>query len=125
MVSNKSSSEAAAAPATAAVPVKLVRPKDNREADALDEAVVDDVEDSNQASRASKKSTRKRSSMDAWTRDMARLPRAEWLEAIDFVIQSDTREMARQARALDINYALSNSFAFGGLNAVIALQKHS
>ncbi|MEM6307593.1 MAG: cytochrome c peroxidase, partial [Pseudomonadota bacterium] len=39
----------------------------------------------------------------AWTRDMAQLPDAPWLSAIDFVIQSDTREMARQAAALDIS----------------------
>ena len=38
-----------------------------------------------------------------WTRDMAKLPNAPWLHAIDFTIQSDTREMARQARALDIS----------------------
>lgn len=37
-----------------------------------------------------------------WTRDQAKLPAAIWLEAIDFTIQSDTREMARQANALDI-----------------------
>jgi len=37
-----------------------------------------------------------------WTRDMAKLPEAPWLEAIDFVIQSDTREMARQAAVLDV-----------------------
>ncbi|MEM8592591.1 MAG: cytochrome c peroxidase [Pseudomonadota bacterium] len=38
----------------------------------------------------------------AWTRDMAKLPQAEWLQAIDFVIQSDTREMARQEAKLDL-----------------------
>ncbi|MEM9349960.1 MAG: cytochrome c peroxidase [Pseudomonadota bacterium] len=37
-----------------------------------------------------------------WTRDMAALPEAPWLEAIDFVIQSDAREMARQASKLDL-----------------------
>lgn len=37
-----------------------------------------------------------------WTRDMANLPNAPWLETIDFTIQTDTREMIRQARALDI-----------------------
>ena len=41
-------------------------------------------------------------SRDIWTRDMANLPNAPWLQAIDFTIQSDTREMARQSRALDI-----------------------
>ena len=41
-------------------------------------------------------------SRNIWTRDMANLPEAPWLQAIDFTIQSDTREMARQNRALDI-----------------------
>jgi cytochrome c peroxidase len=37
-----------------------------------------------------------------WTRNMANLPSADWLKAIDFVIQTDSREMARQASAIDI-----------------------
>lgn len=37
-----------------------------------------------------------------WHRDLAQLPKVPWLEAIDFVIQSDTREMARQDAVLDI-----------------------
>jgi cytochrome c peroxidase len=41
-------------------------------------------------------------SKSEWTREMAKLPNAAWLEAIDFTIQSDTREMARQTRAIDI-----------------------
>ena len=38
----------------------------------------------------------------AWTRDMAALPPVPWLEEIDFVIQSDRYEMARQAAKIDI-----------------------
>ena len=38
----------------------------------------------------------------AWTKDLAALPSVPWLEAIDFVIQSDRLEMARQAEKLDI-----------------------
>ncbi|SLN33589.1 Cytochrome c551 peroxidase precursor [Pseudoruegeria aquimaris] len=38
----------------------------------------------------------------AWKEADARLPEAPWLSAIDFVIRSDSREMARQAAALDI-----------------------
>ncbi len=41
-------------------------------------------------------------SKQAWTRDTANLPAADWIKAIDFVIQSDAREMARQNAALDI-----------------------
>ncbi|NNF24983.1 MAG: methylamine utilization protein MauG [Rhodobacteraceae bacterium] len=41
-------------------------------------------------------------SLDNWTPDQARLPVAPWLEAIDFVVQSDRREMARHRAALDI-----------------------
>ncbi|MDU8909825.1 cytochrome-c peroxidase [Aestuariicoccus sp. MJ-SS9] len=35
-----------------------------------------------------------------WQREMARLPRADWLAASDFVIASDRFEMARQAAAV-------------------------
>jgi len=38
----------------------------------------------------------------AWTKDTAQLPEAPWLAKIDFVIQSDSREMERQRRALDL-----------------------
>ncbi len=38
----------------------------------------------------------------AWQPEMAELPEAPWLEPIDFVIQSDSREMARVAARLDI-----------------------
>ncbi len=39
---------------------------------------------------------------ETWTRDMANLPSVPWLEVIDFAIQQDRREMARQAAVLDI-----------------------
>ncbi|MEM9031921.1 MAG: methylamine utilization protein MauG, partial [Pseudomonadota bacterium] len=39
----------------------------------------------------------------AWTPDMAQLPDAPWLTAIDFVIRDDAREMARQAAVIDID----------------------
>jgi cytochrome c peroxidase len=38
----------------------------------------------------------------AWTKNLAALPSVPWLEAIDFVIQFDRFEMARQAEKLDI-----------------------
>ncbi len=41
-------------------------------------------------------------SRDTWQRADARLPKAPWLEAVDFIVQSDRREMTRQARTLDI-----------------------
>ncbi len=37
-----------------------------------------------------------------WTPEMARLPRADWLAAGDFIVQADRREAARHRRALDI-----------------------
>ena len=39
---------------------------------------------------------------DQWKPEMAQLPKAEWLEAIDFVVMSDKREMARQRSHVDI-----------------------
>ncbi|MGJ8612341.1 MAG: cytochrome-c peroxidase, partial [Octadecabacter sp.] len=46
----------------------------------------------------------------AWTPDMAALPDAPWFAGVDFAIQQDSREMARQAAVLDINpIALSSS----------------
>lgn len=39
---------------------------------------------------------------DSWKPEMAQLPKAEWLEATDFVVMSDHREMARHRRHLDI-----------------------
>ncbi|MEM1100752.1 MAG: methylamine utilization protein MauG, partial [Pseudomonadota bacterium] len=44
-----------------------------------------------------------RAARAAWRPTMAKLPDAAWLEAIDFVIQSDAREMARQEAALDLD----------------------
>lgn len=38
----------------------------------------------------------------AWTRDMANLPEAPQLAAVDFIVWEDSREMARQAAAIDI-----------------------
>ena len=47
---------------------------------------------------------------NAWTQDMAALPEAPWLAGVDFAIQQDSREMARQAAVLDINpVALSSN----------------
>jgi cytochrome c peroxidase len=37
-----------------------------------------------------------------WKPEMANLPKAEWLEAVDFVVMSDSREMGRHSRYLDI-----------------------
>ena len=39
---------------------------------------------------------------EAWQQQDAKLPKAPWLERVDFIVQADRREMERQARALDI-----------------------
>lgn len=36
-----------------------------------------------------------------WSRDLVKLPDAPWIEAVDFIIQQDTREIARQAAMRD------------------------
>lgn len=41
-------------------------------------------------------------SLDQWRAEMAQLPKAEWLEPVDFIVQADAREMERQRRAIDI-----------------------
>ena len=43
-----------------------------------------------------------RSALDNWQREMASLPRAEWLEKIDFAIWDDRLEMARYQAKSDI-----------------------
>lgn len=40
--------------------------------------------------------------LDAWRADMAQLPKAPWLEPVDFAVQADTFEINRQRRAIDI-----------------------
>lgn len=40
--------------------------------------------------------------LDTWSRDMARLPSAPWLEKVDFIVQADHREIARQRAKIDI-----------------------
>ena len=42
------------------------------------------------------------SALDRWTHNMAKLPKAEWLQPVDFVVQADRREMDRQRRFVDI-----------------------
>lgn len=49
-----------------------------------------------------------RAARNAWTRDKANLPPALWLASIDFVIQQDDREMARQAAKTDIDLVALN-----------------
>ena len=45
----------------------------------------------------------------SWTTEMADLPEAPWLASVDFVIQEDSREMARQAARIDVDLpALDN-----------------
>ncbi len=40
--------------------------------------------------------------LDVWDASLARLPKADWLEQLDFIVQQDRREIARQRAAIDI-----------------------
>ncbi len=40
--------------------------------------------------------------LDGWSRDLARLPDAPWFDEVDFIVQSDNREIARQRARIDI-----------------------
>ena len=40
--------------------------------------------------------------LDSWTSDMAKLPKAPWFEEVDFIVQADHREIARQRAMVDI-----------------------
>ena len=42
------------------------------------------------------------SALDSWQREMASLPKAEWLEKIDFAVWDDRLEMARYRAKSDI-----------------------
>ncbi|MEP5152760.1 cytochrome c peroxidase [Planktotalea sp.] len=54
-----------------------------------------------------------------WTREMAALRPAPWIKAIDFVVQSDSREMARQNQALDITPAALSDQEINELEAFL------
>lgn len=48
--------------------------------------------------------------LDAWTNELARLPSAPWFEDVDFIVQADRREIARQRAKIDITpIELSNA----------------
>ena len=55
--------------------------------------------------------------LDAWTNDMARLPKASWFAEVDFIVQADRREMARQRAKLDIARVPLND---GDIAAIVA-----
>ena len=54
---------------------------------------------------------------DAWTRDMAALPVAPWLEHVDFAVWQDPREMARQRAVITRAAKPMND---GDINALVA-----
>jgi cytochrome c peroxidase len=55
----------------------------------------------------------------AWTTDMAALPVAPWMDGIDFAIQQDRREMARQQAVLDIVPVTMNSTQVADIEAFL------
>lgn len=40
--------------------------------------------------------------LDTWSKEMARLPDAPWFQEVDFIVQADRREIARQRAKIDI-----------------------
>ena len=40
--------------------------------------------------------------LDMWSTDLARLPEAPWFQEVDFIVQADRREIARQRAKIDI-----------------------
>ncbi|AGI71653.1 Di-haem cytochrome c peroxidase-like protein [Octadecabacter arcticus 238] len=55
----------------------------------------------------------------AWTTDMAALPVAPWMEGVDFAIQQDRREMARQKEVLDIIPVTMNATQVSDIEAFL------
>ena len=55
----------------------------------------------------------------AWTTDMAALPVAPWMEGVDFAIQQDRREMARQQAVLDIIPVTMNATQVADIEAFL------
>ncbi|PWJ15076.1 cytochrome-c peroxidase [Jannaschia seohaensis] len=57
--------------------------------------------------------------LDAWTPQMAKLPAADWLRPIDFVIQQDRREMARVRATITIEPVALNEAEIADLVAFL------
>jgi cytochrome c peroxidase len=55
----------------------------------------------------------------AWTNDMAALPVAPWMGGVDFAIQQDSREMARQQAVLDIVPVTMNAAQVADIEAFL------
>ena len=55
----------------------------------------------------------------SWTPAMARLPAVPWLASVDFVIQEDRREMARQAAKTDIEPVVLDDREIGDIVAFL------
>jgi len=54
-----------------------------------------------------------------WTTNMAALPFAPWMAGVDFVIQQDHREMARQTATLDIDPISLNAMQVADIEAFL------
>ncbi|MEM9970334.1 MAG: cytochrome c peroxidase [Pseudomonadota bacterium] len=57
--------------------------------------------------------------LDAWDRSMAKLPSAEWLRPVDFIVQQDRMEMARHRAAVDIEPVALNDAEVGEIVAFL------
>ena len=68
--------------------------------------------------------------LDYWTPETAKLPKVEWLQNADFILQQDSREMARQRNAISItpvamtDQEVADIVAFlNGLTGTTALER--
>ena len=57
--------------------------------------------------------------LDEWERDLAKLPEVPWLQRADFIVQADSREIARQRAKIDIEPVALNDAEVSDLVAFL------